>query len=300
MTRRELLKAGAFLAIPLRLGPQAPPLRFAVISDVHHGLAPDASTRLETFVREVKRRKGLDFALQMGDFCHPTPESEVSKFLDLWNQIDLPKRHVLGNHDMDRGTKEQIMALWNMPRRYGSFEQGDYRFIYLDLNHFRKAGKLHSYANGNYFTSNATHNWADPEQLAWLERELSKTDKPTFILSHQPLGFAAKNQALPPEQIEVLEIIKKNGRVVACLSGHLHVDRLETYAGIPCLSINSASYFWQSGMHAYREPLFAFVSVSTDGMLRLEGRQSEFSKTPPVTPTPGCSASISDRRLRVR
>jgi predicted phosphodiesterase len=252
---------------------------------------------MEAFVAAVKRRKGLDFALQMGDFCHPTPEAETRKFLDLWNQIDIPKRHVLGNHDMDRGTKEQIMAMWGMPRRYGSFDHGSYRFIYLDLNHFRKGGKLVSYAHGNYFTDNASHNWADPQQLDWLERELEASDKPTLVLSHQPLGFGEKGKPLPPEQVEVFEVLKRSGNVAACLSGHLHVDRLERHAGIPCLSVNSASYFWQSGMHAYKDPLFAFVAIDEDGFLSVEGRRSDFVKAKPKNNTIGCSASLSSRRL---
>ncbi|MEZ0325685.1 MAG: metallophosphoesterase [Fimbriimonas sp.] len=297
MTRRELLKAGAFLAVPLRIQKPVAPVRFAVITDIHHGLAPDSLIRMEAFVNEVNRRKGLDFVLQMGDFCHSNSASETSPFLEIWNQIDLPKRHVMGNHDMDRGTKEQVMALWGMPKRYGAFHVGGYRFIYLDLNHFRKAGKLHSYAYGNYFTDNATHNLADPSQLAWLERELSASDEPTFILSHQPLGFGSKDQPLPSEQVEILDILKRNGRVVGCMSGHLHVNRLEAYSGIPCLSVNSASYFWQSGMHPYKDPLFAFFSIDQDGVLRVEGRESSFLKQKPKNDTIGCSASISDRRV---
>ncbi|HSI72501.1 MAG TPA: metallophosphoesterase [Fimbriimonas sp.] len=294
MTRREFLSAAAAVTIPLRQ--TGSKLRFAVITDVHHGLAPDSLDRMRAFVAEVKRRRGLDFVLQLGDFCHSNSEAETRPFLDLWNSIDLPKHHVLGNHDMDRGTKSDAMRLWGMPARFYAFEAGDYRFITLDLNHFKKAGKLHGYAHGNYFTDNATHNWADPEQLQWLERELSKSRKPTIILSHQPLGLRELDGRLAPEQDQVMAILEKSPPVVACLFGHLHVDRLERERDIPCLCVNSASYFWQSGMHPYRDPLFAFVSLG-DGQMRIEGRHSEFRKGQPKTSAAGCSASIANRRL---
>jgi predicted phosphodiesterase len=294
MTRRELLSAAVLLSVPM---PQSTSrLRFGVITDVHHGLAPDSLQRMRAFVEEVKRRNDLDFVMQLGDFCHSNSSSETEPFLALWNSIDLPKHHVLGNHDMDRGTKSDAMRLWGMPARFYSFEAGDYRFITLDLNHFRKEGKLHGYAHGNYFTDNATHNWADPEQLSWLERELPKTRKPTIVFSHQPLGFQEPNGELPPEQREVLSVLKQHSGVVACLFGHLHVDRLERAAEIPCLCVNSASYFWQSGMHPYRDPLFAFVTLG-DGLMRLEGRRGAFLKGKPETSAIGCSASIADRRL---
>ncbi len=97
-----------------------------------------------------------------------------------------------------------------------------------------------------------------------------------------------------------MDILKRNGQVVACLSGHLHVDRLETHARIPCLSVNSASYFWQSGMHPYKDPLFAFISIDEQGVLRVEGRQSTFVKAKPKSETIGCSASLSNRRIWTR
>jgi hypothetical protein len=298
MTRREFLAASTLSLVQLNLEwlPQKL-VRFAAITDIHHGLAPDAYQRMEAFVAAVGKRKDLDFVLQMGDFCHPWPLTEVKPFLALWNSIKLPRHHVLGNHDMDRGSKAEIMTLWDMPSRYGSFVAGDWRFLVLDLNHFRKDRGLHAYERGNYFTDNATHNWADPEQLEWLRSVVADTSKPTIVLSHQPLGFGEEGKPLPPEQREVLDILK--GKVAACLCGHLHVDRLAQVDGLPCYCLNSASYFWQGGMHPYRDPLFAFIEIGTDGVMRVEGVRSEFVKGKPETQAIGCSASIENRRVKL-
>lgn len=304
MTRREFLGVLAAVALPIPASLRSSRvLRAAVITDLHHGLAPDATPRFDAFLRETKRRSGLDLALQLGDFCHPGDDSQA--LTKSWRDLHLPQINVLGNHDMDRGTKGRIMEQWGMKEPYGSYDHGAFRFIVLDLNHFKKKGELVPYAGGNYFTSGATHNWADPDQLKWLGRELRQGSKPTIILSHQPLGMQVPGKPLPPEQEEVFDVIRSArdrnpaGAVVACICGHLHVDRIETVHKIPCVCINSASYFWSAGMHPYQDPLFAFIEFDPKGELRIVGRKSVFSKPPPKVDVPGMAAAISDRRMRL-
>ncbi|MBX3120524.1 MAG: metallophosphoesterase [Fimbriimonadaceae bacterium] len=312
MTRRDFLIATTAVAatrwIPLRMEASRPikPVKLAVITDLHHGLAPDAMERLSTFVQATKQRqeqKGLDAVFQLGDFCYSEPNSK--ECVDLFNTLDLPKVHVLGNHDMDKCDKDAAMKYWGMKSRYGSHLIGGYRFVVLDLNHFKKDSKLNAYANGNYFTDNATHNWADPEQLDWLAKELRSSKEPVILLSHQPLGFPNADGKLPPEQVEVLDIVTKTakdnpkGAVAACIFGHLHVDRLEHHEGIPCYCQNSASYFWYGGMNAYTKPLYSFMEVTPEGMLKIEGTSGTFAKEPPDESDAiiGRSGSIADRSI---
>lgn len=312
MTRRDfLITAGAATVtrwIPLRLEAPRPlkPVQLAVISDLHHGLAPDAMDRLQSFVSAVKNRqqaKGLDAILQLGDFCYS--DEKAKECIDLFNTIHLPKIHVLGNHDMDKCDKDAAIKFWGMKTRYGSHTIGGYRFIVLDLNHYKKAGMLNAYANGNYFTDNATHNWADPEQLEWLAKELSIGSTPTILLSHQPLGFPTNNGKLPPEQVEVFDVItqaaKENpeGAVAACICGHMHLDWLTHHAGIPCYCHNSASYFWYGGMNAYTQPLYSFIEITETGYLKVMGRSGKFVKAPPKASDTviGRSASIMNRNI---
>jgi hypothetical protein len=305
MTRREFLGVVAAVSIPMPSS-AAPRriLRAALVTDLHHGLAPDASARFDAFLKETKRRKSLDLAIQLGDFCHPGDDSQA--ITKSWRDLDMPKVNVLGNHDMDRGTKGRIMEQWGMKEPYGSYDFGDFRLIVLDLNHFKKRGELVPYAGGNYFTSGATHNWADPDQLKWLARELRQGDKSTVLLSHQPIGFGTPGKPLPPEQEEVLDVIRSardrnpQGAVIACLCGHLHVDRVEVVHRIPCVCINSASYFWSAGMHPYRDPLFAFLEIDPAGELRIYGRKSAFTREPPKVEVAGMAASISDRQIKTR
>ncbi len=263
-------------------------------------------SRLGAFVEAVHGRRDLDAVIQLGDFCYSQPDSK--ECIDLWSAIKLPTIHVLGNHDMDKVDKAAAMRYFGMPARYQSQVIGGYRFVVLDLNHFKKDGKLVSYANGNYFTARAECNWGDPEQLDWLARVLRDSMEPVILISHQPLGFAEPQKPIPPEQAAVLRVVtdsaKANprGAVAVSMFGHLHVDRLEHHEGVPCYCVNSASYFWFNGMRAYTKPLYAFMELTTDGYLKVEGASGAFVHEPPKESDVviGRSASISDRRIGLR
>lgn len=276
---------------------QAGRLRFGLIADLHHGLAPDASERLAAFMAEVAARPGLDFIIQLGDFCHPTDAARP--FVDAFHAFDGPCYHVLGNHDMDKGGKADILGLWGAPGPYYAFAAGGWRFIVLDLNHIKRDGGFIDYEQGNYFAAGSSLNWAGTAQLEWLADELRRTDRPTIVFAHQPIGAAGPGQPLPEPQRELLEVLR-HGPVVACLYGHLHVDRHDRHHGIHCLGINSASYHWSGGMHPYTDPLYAFVELA-DGELRIEGRWSSYSATDPrettAAATIGADPWISDRRI---
>ena len=312
LSRRDLIKLGTLAAIsrleiPLALAtPPKRPLRLAVITDIHHGLASDAQMRMEAFVEATKKRKGIDLVLQLGDFTYSDDKS--TDFVKKFHELNHPIIHVLGNHDMDKCDKATAMKCWGMTSRYGRHETPDFTFLWLDLNHFKKNGKLFDYDKGNYFTDNATYNWADPEQLNWLEETLNRTRKPVILLSHQPLGFAEPGQPLPTEQVEIVDLISKaakaNPKGAVCLSmfGHLHVDRLEHVNNIPFYCVNSASYFWSSGMWPYDKPLFAFMELTTEGKLIVEGVQGEFIKAPPQVSDSvvGRSPSIGNRTIELK
>lgn len=312
--RREFLRrslsvaaavAPSYRLVQLNIGAArtVKPARLAVIADLHHGLAPDALDRLKTFLAAARERT-FDAMLQMGDFCYS--DAGAAECLALWRQVGGRKLSILGNHDMDKCDKTAAVHAFGMSARYYARNIGGYRFVVLDLNNFRKNGVLVPYATGNYFTDNATFNCADPEQLGWLRRELGHSTRPVIVLSHQPLGFAEAGQPLPPEQAEVFAVINEMARinpagaVAACLSGHLHVDRLEHVGEIPCLLVNSASYFWSGGMYPYTQPLYGFIEFTADGMLKVEGTRGEFVKPPPAASSAviGRSATISDRNFR--
>lgn len=218
--------------------------------------------------------------IQMGDFCMPKEENR--HFLDIFNSFKGPRYHVIGNHDTDGGfAKEDTVKYYGMPSRYYSFDQNNFHFIVLD-------GTVGPYP------------WTpEPDQVNWLQADLSATLLPTIIFIHQPL----ENEEVISNADLIRSILEKSGKkVIGCFGGHRHMDYMKVVNDIPYFQINSMSYFWMGPKFVrsvgdpamdqkfpamkyftrYKDPLFCFVKVSKKGRIEIEGRSSVF-----IDGTPG-------------
>ncbi len=317
-TRRAFLRgATAGLTVlafdaPAALADSLKPLRFGLCADVHKDIMHDADSRMARFVKEMSERKA-DFICQLGDFCQPLPRNQA--FLDAFHSFPRESFHVLGNHDMDGGaTREKTCKFWGVETGYHSFVRGGYRFLILDGN------DTHEGAPGGY----ARHIGAD--QRKWVAKTLAESDEPTIVFSHQSLenGSGVDNGG---ELRKILELANERagwGRILACFSGHHHLDAVVTINDIHYVQVNSMSYYWVGGSKRHRsypeeiheaypwiectspyeDPLWAFVTIEPGGSLAIEGVRSAW-----VGPSPkslgieegsekrGVSPQISARRL---
>jgi len=269
-------------------------VRFGVCADIHKDVMHDADQRLQQFVNEMNE-KGVDFIIQLGDFCQPQ-EYNVS-FLDIWNTFEGPAYHVLGNHDMDndtggRFTSDETAAYFDMPSRYYSFDQQGFHFVVLDGNEKRDPPQQ---GYPRYIGS---------EQKEWLKNDLQTTNLPTLVFSHQTL--ASSNGVENADEVkEILEEANRKSnslKVVACLCGHHHIDYIVEIAGIQYIHINSMSYQWLGGDYQYiryseeldkefpwikytapyKDPVYAIITVTTDGTITIEGKETEWVGPSPM------------------
>ncbi|MCC6232798.1 MAG: metallophosphoesterase family protein [Verrucomicrobiales bacterium] len=291
-------------------------LRFGLIADIHPDMLPDGRDRVRAFVATMQAAR-VDFILQLGDFCWPAPSNR--RYLEAWNEYRGPAYHVLGNHDMDEGyTREQTVAYCGMPGMHYTFEAGPIRGLVLDGN--EPGGKASGYRR-----------FMGPEQLAWLEGELKRADRPVMLFIHQPIDADLpdylENSASVRAVLEQAES-QRPGTVLAVFSGHLHMDYERVVKGIRYVQVNSAAYWWlnnpaarretyPSEVHqkyrylthvaAYRDPLWALVTVDLDRReLQIEGRRTEWIGPDPWTrgettdrPHEHIRPQISDRRMKV-
>ena len=291
MTRRGF--CGIVAALPWTLGAARSEksglrVRFGLVSDVHQDVMHDGLDRIEKFV-EAMDKAGVDFILQLGDFCWPHPRH--AEFLAAWNKFEGHRYHVLGNHDMDGGyRREQTVAFYGMPSRYYTFDAGPIRGIVLDTND--PGGTARGYAK-----------FIAADQQAWLAEQLEGADRPVCVFLHHPLDDAGgiENRSAVRGLLERAEA-DRPGKVVAVFSGHFHQDYALEVHGIRYVQINSASYVWLPAaaareshspeihrshpylrnVAAYRDPLWALVTVDLDrGELLIEGTRSEWQGADP-------------------
>ena len=287
---KQTIQAGVLVSLPLSLSAfeltQTQKLKIGIVADVHQDVIHDGMARLRSFMDDMNKRRP-DFILQMGDFA--LPHSYNQPFLDIWNEFEGPKYHILGNHDMDHGySKEQTMAWWRMSKRYYSFDQGGFHFIVLDGN------------EENPKPWSGYNRYIGKEQKEWLRTDLGKTTKPTIVLLHQSIEAPEGGVANQEEIRNILEdatISKNQSKVIACLSGHHHDDYMKEINGIPYIQINSMSYKWVGGEYAqkrfpehienaypylkmtclYRDPLYTVLTLDKkEGSLHIEGRKTQF------------------------
>lgn len=268
---------------------KAKTLNFGIVSDVHKDLMPDANQRLETFISQAQERN-VDFIIQMGDFCFG--ETKNKDFLKIWETYKGPKYHVLGNHDMDRNSKEEMLDFWDMPKTYYSYDFGNYHFIVLDANFLYQEGKYIDYKHANFYVDSSIRTFINDEQIEWFKADLEAAKLPTIVFSHQSLWHGVKNR------LTLQKIMEANKEKVICsLNGHNHTDYHFKQNHIDYIGINSMSYQWVSGKYesterfpkefykeygnlrhiaGYKDPLYAFATVKPSGVMEIEGVKSDW------------------------
>lgn len=273
-------------------------LKFAIASDFHSLDVPDGCERIASFIKAADD-EDVDFIIELGDYCRLVSGSDV--YRDMWNDFEGDKYHVLGNHDMENNTKEEYVKEMSMPHRYYSFDKGGFHFIVLDGNNIFDGEKYQDFANGNFFIESRKVNFVDPEQLEWLEKDLSATDKRCILFSHESIDRAMNNGDKVRRILENANKQSGKKKVVLAFSGHDHSNYTKEINGITYMQINSASYVWVGKLTrteerypkdindryplmkysiTYDKPLYAIVTL-TDDRAVVKGTKAEF-----LPPTP--------------
>jgi 3',5'-cyclic AMP phosphodiesterase CpdA len=291
-TRMVFLSAAVLLAVSCT---RQSVVRFGVCADVHKDIMHDADHRLQVFVDEMNRTD-VDFIIELGDFMQP--QDDNASFLDIWNSFKGPSYHVLGNHDMDnsqgeRFRREHTVSHLEMPSRYYSFDKEGFHFIVLDGNDMKDPPQ-EGYAR-----------FIGKEQVRWLEQDLADTRSSVIIFSHQSIEDPGGVENATEVRAVLEQANRKSGetKVIACFSGHHHVDFDTTINGIHYIQINSMSYLWMGGDYLqvryspeideqypymkyttpYEDPIFATVEIDSRGTIRIIGRESKWVGPDPWT-----------------
>ncbi|MCA9731033.1 metallophosphoesterase [candidate division KSB1 bacterium] len=266
-------------------------VKIGMCSDVHLPTMHDSEYRITTFIDSMKSAQP-DFIIELGDFG--TPAEKYAPFFAIWNSFPGERYHVIGNHEMDGGySKEQAVAYRHMPNSYYTFEKNNFHFIVLDGND-PKSENERGYKQ-----------YIGERQIKWLNNELANTKHPVVIFSHQGLttypggeeeDYGVENN----DQIRaIFEAHNKSHpaqKVIACFNGHTHYDYAENVNGIWYITINSMSYQWMGEAYEHiryseeidkkfkwlkytaphKEPLFTIVEISSQGYIKIHGKQTEW------------------------
>ncbi len=225
----ELSPAPGALALPLKDGS----VRFAVIGD--SGRGDQAQHEVAQQMIAWRARFPFDFVVMLGDNIYPPhdPDDYAQKFVEPYRVLldaGVTFHAAIGNHDLDT---ELNYAKFNMDgRRYYTFRHNE-----------RRLGGLVG-AGVRFFVLDSRS--FDPDQLAWLQTELRKSETDWKICYfHHPIYTSGRYTNGARVLRLALEPILIDGNVDVVLTGHEHFyERIHPQHGI--------SYFISGGAGSLR------------------------------------------------
>lgn len=237
------------------------PTRIAIVSDIHHG-APSHTKRGDTalalmeefarFVTDAKPDLVLDLGDRISDIDHDRDVVLQSEVAETFRAIDVPIRHICGNHDLDHLTVARNSEILGQNLANETLELGDWRIAL-----WRGDSKISRNEGNRGFNL--------PESdLLWLSRVARSTDRPTLVVSHVPVSGHAQTgnyyfernpqYSTYPEAGRIRAALAQARQPIVCLAGHVHWNTVTTVDGITHLTQQSLTESFTTG----GEPAGAF------------------------------------------
>lgn len=189
-------------------------------------------------------QQGVGFTVQLGDLIDQD-FSSFSTILPVYNMINSPKYHVLGNHDFAAPT-DTVIDLLGMPSEYYDFKYKNWRFVVLDTNDLSfyanfKGSEKYEQAEAMYnslkesgaVNAQTWNGGVSNDQLTWLRSVLdkaAKTNEKVVVFSHMPVYPENEHNVWNSEA--VIKELEATDNVVAYFNGHNHAGNHGAKNGI--------------------------------------------------------------------
>ena len=230
------------------------PLKLALVADIHHG--QDKLTKrgaaalglLDDFLRWAGDW-GADMVIDLGDRISDVDADTDARLLAevaaRFQGLNTPHAHLNGNHDVSFLGRSANDVVFKQPERGHAVEIKGWRLIFWQAD--VKIPYPEPFRIGQ----------AD---LDWLAAELPKSDLPTVVFTHAPLGGGSmlgnywfeNNPEFSgyPNAGEARALLEAAGNVVLCVSGHVHWNSLNRVNAIPYLTQQSLTESFVTGGEA--------------------------------------------------
>lgn len=305
MTRRGMLASlaagGAMAAIGADVAAEKP-LKFCVFADLHFLPGTWANCSVEFLDKILNRAKAAncDAVFQLGDFVQGVHTPAIRDFVKHYNEFSVPTYHVLGNHECDFTSFQDILEAYRLDKGYYKFDVKGWRFVVLNPHYWSDGGVLRPFERENYWKKikpGAPCYCLPPEQFEWFEDAVVNSPYPCIILSHESM-MRPPNDGLY-DRDRLLAVVRKANakrkgqvRLVAC--GHHHVSHFAIEDGIPFWEVNGANFYSNGFKHEHypadflkkhpctritltrAEPLSAIVTIGPGGHLKIEGARADW------------------------
>jgi len=280
--RRSFLQAGGCLVLagaqaaecPAHAADAAAELRIGLVTDLHYADKPAAGSRhyRETPAKLAEAAEKLaderiDVLVALGDLIDSidTVPGELRNLELIHKQlagIGEKQHFVLGNHCVDRLTKNEFLSVVGQEQSSYSFDHSGFHFVILDAC-FRADGEPYGRQNFKWTDANIPRS-----QIEWLEADLAAATTPVIVFAHQRLDEAKSHSVR--NAAEVRKTLEQSGRVLAVFQGHSHYNSLQDLDGIHYCTLAAMVEGSGPGANAY-----GVLRISGDGTIRVQGFQQQ-------------------------
>ncbi|MBT8407168.1 MAG: metallophosphoesterase [Deltaproteobacteria bacterium] len=192
--------------------------------------------KLEKAVVELNS-EDLDFVIQVGDLID-RDFSSYQEILPIYQQLNVPRYHVVGNHEfkVGREDKGKILSTLDLQRGYYDFTHHPWRFIVLDgtdlslfapekgSERYKEArSMLRRLKKGGMVNALMKNGGLSSKQMTWLKETLDKAEavgEKVVLFCHYPV-FPESSYNLWNNR-EVVQLLESYENVVAYINGHNH------------------------------------------------------------------------------
>lgn len=248
----------------------------AHLSDLHLGGPVHARARSEVVMSHVLALDPRpDVLLVTGDIAdHGLPEEYAAAraVLDRWPG---PALVGTGNHDVREAFADGLLEGRHAEQLDQALGTDEARFLMLDSLVAAPPGRR------------IDHGELAEHSLAWLDEELAKDERPTFVCLHHPpveIGVDLMDPIMLREPGRLADVLARHRHHAATLVGHAHTQAASTFAGRPLLigggvastvplDAEPLPLIWEAG-----SPTIAFHHLHPDGRLTTHWRALEFDE----------------------
>ena len=274
--------------------PGSPLFRFGAVADCQYCEKTSSKRKYNLSPKKLSacvehyNKMELSFVVHLGDFIDRDFES-FDKVVPIYNQLNAPHYHVLGNHDfeVDEAKKALVPAKLGMKERYYEFTRKGWRFIVIDGNDV----SLYAWPKDDPRTKAASeyHKSLKPrppswngavgeKQLQWIESKLvaaTKAKERVMLFCHFPVY--PKNGHNLWNAKALTELLARYPCVAAYLNGHNHAGNYGQRDGIHYLTLK--------GMVDTEKNSYAVIEVYAERLVvKGYGRETQRELTLPERP----------------
>lgn len=213
--------------------------KLGILADLHYttDTASDVVDQIDTALTQFEAAD-VDRIVVLGDLIkeadsEPKTKKLLRDAISLFDDIDTPVTHLLGNHDVVHTDWDDFHVQTGDDPRTGTFDITDsITGIYLDTSapqHADARGALSDYS------------------LEYLDKELADAEY-AVVFTHHPIHYHDLHDdghfvehpevAFASNKYRATELIQEHGNVIAGVNGHTHIADHTTYRDVPFFTIN--------------------------------------------------------------